>query len=105
MSRFMLERTRLYAPTVILGFLIFYFAFQALTGDRGLLSAHRRQTTLAARMTELRDLEAQRSELAARIRLLNPGSLSADLLEERARSLLGFVRPNEYVIRMPVSAG
>ncbi len=101
----MFERTRLYAPTVILGFLIFYFAFQALTGDRGLLSSHRRQATLAARKAELATLEAQHTDLEARIRLLNPSSLSADLLEERARSLLGFVRPNEYVIRMPVSAG
>ncbi len=101
----MLERTRLYAPTVILGFLIFYFAFQALTGERGLLSARRRQETLTARTAELKDLQAQSADLSARIRLLNPDSLSADLLEERARSLLGFIRPNEYVIRMPVSAG
>ena len=49
----MFERTRLYAPTVILGFLIFYFAFQALTGDRGLLSSHRRQATLAAPSTPI----------------------------------------------------
>ena len=32
--------------------------------------------------------------------LLRDTSLSADLLEERARSLLGFADPRDYVIRM-----
>jgi cell division protein FtsB len=35
-----------------------------------------------------------------RARLLRDSSLSADLLEERARSLLGFADPRDYVIRM-----
>ena len=35
-----------------------------------------------------------------RARLLRDTSLSADLLEERARSLLGFADPRDYVIRM-----
>jgi cell division protein FtsB len=35
-----------------------------------------------------------------RARLLRDESLSADLLEERARSLLGFADPRDYVIRM-----
>ena len=101
----MFERARIYAPTAILGALIFYFGFHALTGERGLLSSHRRQVTLAAHSAELERLTAERAELEARIRLLNSDSLSADLLEERARSLLGFARPNEYVVRIPVSAG
>ena len=101
----MLERSRIYAPTAILGFLIFCFVFQALTGERGLLAADRRAATLAAREAELHTLQAQHAELVARLRSLDSHNLSADLLEERARSLLGFVRPNEYVIREPVPAG
>jgi cell division protein FtsB len=38
--------------------------------------------------------------LEARAKLLRDSSLSADLLEERARSLLGFTHPNDYVIRL-----
>ena len=100
----MIERLRLYAPTAILGFLIFYFGFHALTGDRGLLSSSRRQEALATHLAELSRLNAEEADLQARIRLLNSDSLSSDLLEERARSLLGFARPNEYVVRMPASA-
>ena len=42
----MLARLRSYIPTTILAFLIFYFGFQALTGDRGLLSTNARKESL-----------------------------------------------------------
>jgi cell division protein FtsB len=99
----MLARIRPYAPTVILGMLIFYFGFQALTGDRGLLATQHRQETLQARKQELAELQQKRHNLEVRARLLDNRSLSADLLEERARTLLGFVGPNDYVIRVPAN--
>ena len=101
----MFASPRPYAPTVILGFLIFYFGFHALTGERGLLATHQRQHKLGLRTAELSALQRERSELEARVRLLNSRSLSADLLEERARSLLGFVGHEDYVFRLPVAAG
>lgn len=101
----MLARVRIYLPTVLLGVLIFYFGFHALTGERGLLSHHRRQETLILREHTLAQLKKERAELEARARLLSNESLSADLLEERARSLLGFVGPGDYVIRLPDQTG
>jgi cell division protein FtsB len=95
----MLSRLRSYLPTAILAFLIFYFGFQALTGDRGLLSINRRNETLEAKTAELAKLRAERQELEVRARLLRDGNLSADLLDERARSVLGFADPRDYVIR------
>ncbi|HEY9234753.1 MULTISPECIES: FtsB family cell division protein [Phenylobacterium] len=96
----MLARLRTYLPTAALAFLIVYFGFHAFTGDRGLLSSKQRDATLAAKSQELAHLRAQRQDLEARARLLRDTSLSADLLEERARSLLGFAHPNDYVIRV-----
>ena len=96
----MLARLRPFLPTAALAFLIFYFAFHALTGDRGLLSSNQRNAALAERHQELARLRAQRIDLESRARLLRDASLSADLLEERARSLLGFADPRDYVIRM-----
>ena len=43
--------------------------------------------------------DAQREELEVRARLLRDDHLSRDLLDERARSLLGFADPRDYVIR------
>jgi cell division protein FtsB len=95
----MLRRLRSYIPTAILAFLIFYFGFQALTGDRGLLSRAQRNAMLGEKSAELATLTAERQDLERRAQLLRDQSLSADLLDERARSLLGLADPRDYVIR------
>jgi cell division protein FtsB len=95
----MLARLRSYVPTAALAALIFYFGFQALTGDRGLLSINARKESLESKTEELAQLQAERQELQVRARLLRDEHLSADLLDERARSLLGFADPRDYVIR------
>ena len=95
----MIARFRTYVPTALLACLIFYFGFHAFTGDRGLLMRDQRDATLSARKAELKRLDAERNDLEVRAQLLRDTSLSADLLEERASSLLGYVGPRDYVIR------
>ena len=95
----MFERLRPFLPSALIAVLIAYFGFHALTGERGLLTSEQREQTLAARTAELKQIRAERMDLEARARLLRDSSLSADLLEERARSLLGFADPGDYVIR------
>ncbi len=94
----MFARFRPFLPAAVLASLIFYFGFQALTGDRGLLSLSQRNETLAAKKGELARLQAQRRDLEARAKLMRDGDLSRDLVEERARYLLGFSDPRDYVI-------
>ena len=96
----MFARFRPYLPTTALVLLILYFGFHAFTGERGLLSSTQRDAALAAKSKELAELRVQRQDLEARAKLLRDTSLSADLLEERARSLLGFSHPNDYVVRV-----
>ena len=78
----MLFQLKTYLPTAALAFLIFFFTFHALTGERGLLLADQR-----------------REALEIKARYLRNDSLSLDLLEERAHDELGFVAPGDYVIR------
>ena len=96
----MLARLRPFLPTTVLFLLIVYFALNAFSGDRGLLTSNQRDETLIAKTRELAQVRAQRQDLEMRARLLRDTSLSADLLEERARSLLGFADPRDYVIRV-----
>ena len=96
----MLSRARPYLPTAVFAFLIVYFTFHALTGDRGLLTEGVREKVLTERSAKLEQLRAQRRELESRVRLLRTNNLSRDLLEERARMLLGYAHPDDYVIRV-----
>ncbi len=95
----MFQRLQPLLPTFALLGLIVYFVSHGLTGERGLLLGSQRRALLAERSREYAELHSRRVDLEARARLLRDGSLSADLLEERARSRLGFADPKDYVIR------
>ena len=97
----MLTGLRPYIPTALFALLIFYFGCQAMTGDRGVLTGPARDEALASRTQELARLRAERARLESEVRLLGDGDLSRDLLDERARLVLGFADPADYVIRLP----
>lgn len=94
------ERMKPYTFTAFLFLLIVYLGVQALTGQRGLLSGGERDALLVQREAQLSDIMEQRRDLEVRVRYLRTDSLSRDLLEERARAVLGFSDPRDYVIRV-----
>jgi len=94
-----------YLPSVLLLLLIAYLSVQALTGERGLLSGGERDALLSQRQSQLTRLTEQRQDLEVRVRYLRTESLSKDLLEERARAVIGFAEPRDYVVRLNGSAG
>ena len=96
----MLRSIRPYLPTALLAFLVFYFGMHALTGERGVLAQSEREATLASKTAELNRVRAVRRDLEARAYLLKDEHISADLLEERSRALLGYTDPRDYVVRV-----
>jgi cell division protein FtsB len=75
-----------------------YFTFAAVQGDHGLF----RRIQIEA---ETRALAAERDRLAAELaaarnltRRLSDGWLDLDLLDQQARDVLGYLRPDEIVI-------
>jgi cell division protein FtsB len=98
------EQIRPFVFTGLFTALIVYFGIQAMTGDRGLLLEQARETTLSDRTAELKRLTEERKALETRVTLLQDTHLSRDLLEERARVILGYADPRDYVIRMPEPA-
>lgn len=83
----------------MLAILLAYCSVQFLTGDKGLFSQESRQKDLMVAEKNLSLLKSERQDLEARARYLRTDNLSRDLLEERARVILGFGEANEYVIR------
>jgi len=76
-----------------------YFAFAAVQGDLGVIK--RLQVN-----AEVERLEAERAALAAEIaalenrtQRLSDDFLDLDLLDERARAVLGYMRADELVVR------
>lgn len=98
------ERMKPYFPSAMLLLLIAYLGVQALTGERGLLSGGERDAMLVRREAQLAGIMEQRRDLEVRVRYLRTDSLSRDLLEERARAVLGFSDPRDYVIRVSTPA-
>ncbi len=81
--------------------IFFYFAFHAFHGERGLLAYIRNSHQLSEAKEELARATAEREVLEKRVRGLRSGSLDLDLLDERARDMLGLVRPNEILVVWP----
>jgi len=98
------ERMKPYFPVAVLSLLFVYLGVQALTGERGILSGSARDALLVQREAQLSTLTEQRADLEVRVRYLRTGSLSRDLLEERARAVLGFADPHDYVVRVSAPA-
>ncbi len=94
------ERMKPYVPSCVLLLLIAYLGVQALTGERGLLGGAEREAMLLRREAQLARILEERRDLEVRVRYLRTDSLSRDLLEERARAVLGFADPRDYVIRV-----
>jgi cell division protein FtsB len=86
---------------LLLASLVAYFCYHAIEGERGLNAWWRLNQKYQMSETTLDVLKTQRATLDARVALLRPDRLDPDMLEERARSLLNFGRPDERVILLP----
>jgi cell division protein FtsB len=89
---------RRFAPTVFAIFLVLYFLFHSIQGDRGLLAWARLSQDLDVAQTELAYLKEERVKLDRRVSHLRRDNLDLDLLEERARVMLNFMREGEVMI-------
>ena len=78
-----------------------YFAFHVVHCDRGLIAWWDIKQRVAAAKQTLAVAHAERETLERRVRLMNPGSLDSDMLEERARLMLNYGYPNDIIILEP----
>jgi len=83
----------------VLGFCIVgYFAYHSVEGDRGLTAYVRLTERIAEARAQVDELRGERLAMERRVKHLRSDSLDADLLEERARTILNYGRPDEIVI-------
>ena len=78
-----------------------YFGYHVVEGDRGLIAWRDiKQRVVVARQT-LALARAERETLERWVRLMNPGSLDADMLEEQARLTLNYGHADDIIILDP----
>jgi len=95
------KRTRAAIAPFLLILMVAYFGLSFVQGDRGLLAWIRLSDEIALVQADLGDLMAHRTQMEHRVQLLRPNGLDLDMLDERARALLGFVHKDEIVIYIP----
>ena len=92
------RRARHVVGPLVGSLLVAYFAYHAVEGDRGIRAWQR----LDGEITEARDvrnrLADEQAALDQRVAMLRPDSLDGDLLEERARLVLGFVPADAIIV-------
>ena len=78
--------------------LFVYFGFHLMHGDMGYFALRGVDQKLAETQEKYDHLLTERVTLENRVKLLRPGSLDLDMLDERARVVLGFAKPEEREI-------
>ena len=75
-----------------------YFAANAFTGNHGLRAQADLEQQLASMQGELTHLKAERALWERRVALLRSDRIDPDMLDERARALLGYADPRDLVL-------
>ena len=83
---------------------LFYFGYHAIHGDRGAIAFGKLEQQMRQAGAQLSEVRGEREALENRVRLLQPQHIDADLLDERARLLLGLGQPDDAVIFFDCSA-
>ncbi len=77
---------------------IAYFAYHMIQGERGLIAWQKLDLKVQQTETEFAALQKEHDILENRVKLLRDESLCPDLLNERAKKVLGYLHPNEVVV-------
>jgi cell division protein FtsB len=82
-----------------------YMAYHIVHGDRGLVAWREFRDRIAIMRVELAAVATERQAMAVRAGLLHPDSIDPDMLDEWARRLLNYGRPDDLVIMLKAENG
>jgi cell division protein FtsB len=93
--RTVLQTLALYS---IVALVIGYFGVNAYSGNHGLNARQELDRQIEELTRELDDLALERGRWERRLALLKSEGIDPDMLDERARVLLGYVHPRDLVL-------
>lgn len=83
---------------IVGAFLLVYFAFHAVNGERGLLKYLCLRQEIAEARKTADEYSRQKAKLEEKVKHLSNSSLDLDLLEERARIVLNLAGADEFIL-------
>lgn len=102
MLRFIKHRITTLSPSALMPALgvcvVLYFAYHMIQGDHGIRALLDYQYRINLAQAELEAIRQKRMKLEHRVSLLRSDNLDPDLLEERARIVLGYSHKNEIAL-------
>jgi len=84
--------------TVVCLALLGFFAWHAFKGPRGFAHEAALEARAEKLATDLGALRAERKRLDRRVALMRPDSIDPDMLDELARTELGYVKAGDLVL-------
>lgn len=94
-KRYVLRRNML----AIIGIcLSFYFSYHLVAGHRGYFRLMSLEHQIASVTADYEALKTEREAVEKKVIMMRPGSIDRDLLEERARYVLGYNYADEFVL-------
>lgn len=75
-----------------------YFTYHAVAGNRSLTRMHSINSQIETLSIEETSLQAKNAAWNKKVSMMRPGSVDKDLLEERARAVLGYQKPHEFMV-------
>ena len=94
-KRFILRRNMV----AIIGIcLSFYFCYHLVAGQRGYLRLMSLESQLASAEQQLETKQSERVKVEKKVVMMRPGTIDRDLLEERARHVLGYRHKDELIL-------
>lgn len=84
---------------VVAGGAVAYFSQQAYVGDHGLVASRSMEAEIAQLEARLANVKTERTAVEHRIDLLSAERLDPDLLDEQARTDIGWISPEDRVLQ------
>ncbi len=75
-----------------------YFAYHTFLGERSIEHQQKLSVIAAQKEQKLASVLSEREKLERDVKMLRPETLSLDMLEERARAVLGYKKADEVIV-------
>ena len=91
-------RIKRYYPYFFFPLIIIYLSFNIFDGNNGLLSHARLDNEIISLESKINSLKLDNNLIQTKISSLQNLSSNSDLIDEQVRNVLGYGKPNEYIV-------